>query len=66
VAYQRFIRNLKSYSGQEPTILFRGATEPDGTALKIEYEITQSEKSLVMIPSIEWEGRRFGKPLSAP
>lgn len=60
VAYQRFIRNLKSYSGAEPTILFRGTTELDGKTLKIEYEITQSEKSLVMVPSIEREDRKEG------
>lgn len=60
VAYERFIRNLKSYSGEEPSILFRGTTTISGRTIRIEYEITQSEKNLVMTPSIHKEKTKEG------
>lgn len=55
VAYERFIRNLKSYSRQEPSVLFRGTTELAGQTSKIDYEITQRKKDLVIPPRIERE-----------
>jgi hypothetical protein len=60
VAYERFIRNIRSYSGEEPSILFCGTTEFGGQRVKINYEITQEDKNLLLVPFVQSKRTKEG------
>jgi hypothetical protein len=60
VSHERFVRNIKSYSGQEPCIVFRGTTELNGKTVKVTYEIAQTEKVLRTVPVVESEQKTDG------
>lgn len=53
VAYERFVRNITSASGNPPSLVFRGKTEINGKTVNIEYEITAGEKKLITDPVVE-------------
>jgi hypothetical protein len=53
VAYERFVRNIESASGNPPSLIFRGTTEINGTTVNIEYEITAEKKKLITRPIVE-------------
>jgi hypothetical protein len=52
VAFERFIRNIRSADGNLPSLFFRGTSILNGQEARIEYEITAEERKLVTTPLV--------------